>query len=72
MKTKDFSKKLLVALTLMLALAMNAKAQKSTQDKRVMAFQTVMAMLPSARIFQSELSMQVCGHFSFPLQTSIP
>ena len=44
MKTKDFSKKLLVALTLMLALAMNAKAQKSTQDKRVMAFQTVMAM----------------------------
>ena len=44
MKTKDFSKKLLVALTMMLALAMNAKAQKSTQDKRVMAFQTVMAM----------------------------
>ena len=44
MKTKDFSKKLLVALTLMLAFAMNAKAQKSTQDKRVMAFQTVMAM----------------------------
>ena len=44
MKTKDFSKKVLVALTMMLALAMNAKAQKSTQDKRVMAFQTVMAM----------------------------
>ena len=44
MKTKEFSKKLLVALTLMLALAMNAKAQKSTQDQRVMAFQTVMAM----------------------------
>ena len=44
MKTKDFSKKLLVALTMMLALAMNAKAQKSTQDQRVMAFQTVMAM----------------------------
>ena len=31
MKTKDFSKKLLVALTMMLALAMNAKAQKLTQ-----------------------------------------
>ncbi|MCR4995041.1 MAG: hypothetical protein K6A32_06670 [Bacteroidales bacterium] len=44
MKTKDFSKKVLVALTMMLTLAMNAEAQKSTQDQRVMEFQTVMAI----------------------------
>ena len=44
MKTKDFSKKVLVALTMMMTLALNAEAQKSTQDQRVMAFQTVMAM----------------------------
>ena len=44
MKTKDFSKKLLVALTMMMTLALNAEAQKSTKDQRVMAFQTVMAM----------------------------
>ena len=44
MKTKDFSKKVLVALTMMMTLALNAEAQKSTKDQRVMAFQTVMAM----------------------------
>jgi hypothetical protein len=44
MKTKDFSKKVLVALTMMMTLALNAEAQKSTKDQRVMAFQTVMAI----------------------------
>lgn len=44
MKTKDFSKKVLVALTMMMTLALNAEAQKSTKDQRVMAFQTVMAL----------------------------
>ena len=33
-----------IGLVFIVALAMNAKAQKSTQDQRVMAFQTVMAM----------------------------
>jgi len=40
MKTKDFSKKVLVALTMMLALAMNAGGQ----PKQVIEFQTVMSM----------------------------
>ena len=44
MKTKDFSKKVLVALTMMMTLALNTEAQKSTKDQRVMAFQTVMAI----------------------------
>ena len=44
MKTKDFSKRVLVALTMMMTLALNAEAQKSTKDQRVMAFQMVMAM----------------------------
>lgn len=44
MKTKDFSKKVLVALTMTLALTINAEAQKPTQEQRMMAFQTVMAM----------------------------
>ncbi len=44
MKTKDFSKRVLVALTMMMTLALNAEAQKSTKDQRVMAFQTVMAI----------------------------
>ena len=34
----------IIGVVFIVALAMNAKAQKSTQDQRVMVFQTVMAM----------------------------
>ena len=40
MKTKDFTKKVWVALAMMLALVMNAEGQQN----RMMEFQTVMAM----------------------------
>ena len=47
MKNEDFAKKVMLVLTMMLALVMNAKAQQRSnegQQKRMMEFQVMMAM----------------------------